>query len=148
MSPKRRSLASDRRRASDASWQRRSRRTAVVVGRTANGRWCLASVVIAISTWTGCGQRVVRHTAHGDVYKALLGLYRSSWTALGSVTVWQKRSRTTQRTSTRSSPVVSLTSALTASLQTIPLSTHCTNSELGVSPRLTALSIFTQQSLT
>jgi len=50
-------------------------------------------------------------------------------TALGSVTVW----RTAQQIDSRSSSVVSPT---------------CMNSELGVSPRLTALSIFVQQHLT
>jgi len=53
-------------------------------------------------------------------------------TALGSVTVW----RTAQQIDS------------TVFVSRITHSTHCTNSELGVSPRLTALSIFIQQRLT
>jgi len=53
-------------------------------------------------------------------------------TALGSVTVW----RTAQQIDT------------TVFVSHITHSTHCTNSELVVSPRLTALSIFIQQCLT
>jgi len=53
-------------------------------------------------------------------------------TALGSVTVW--------RTAQQIDPAVSVSR--------ITHSTPCTNSELGVSPRFTALSIFIQQRLT
>jgi len=53
-------------------------------------------------------------------------------TALGSVTVW----RTAQQIDS------------TVFVNRITRSTHCTNSELGVSPRFTALSIFIQQRLT
>jgi len=53
-------------------------------------------------------------------------------TALGSVTVW----RTAQQIDS------------TVFVSRITHSTHCTNSELGVSPRFAALSIFIQQSLT
>jgi len=54
------------------------------------------------------------------------------WTALGSVTVW----RTAQQIDT---PVF---------ISRITHSTHCTNFELSIYPRFTALSIFIQQCLT
>jgi len=62
----------------------------------------------------------------------------------------QCHGRTTQRNSTMTSPVVSLGNSLPPSLRVSKrsLPAHSARSQLGVSPRLTALSIFTQQSLT